>query len=100
MPLRFSLDCPFVCAPTVFSGLSFLVYPYIFLWVVLSKTVGAQKKGQPRKNRKGTQERAIQRKPEGYTRTDNPEKTVGAHKKVQPRENSTGKQERTTQRKS
>ena len=63
------------------------------------KTVGAHKKGQTRENRRGTQERTIQRKPKGQTRADYPEKFVGAHKGGQSRENRMGKQERTTKRK-
>jgi hypothetical protein len=59
----------------------------------------AHKKGQPRENRMGTQERTTQRKPYGHTRKDNPEKTVGPHKKGEPRENRRVAQERTTQRK-
>jgi hypothetical protein len=94
VPLRFSLDCSSSCVPTVFSGLSVLVYPCGFLCVVLScvplqfsldcprvdnpeKIARAHKGGQSRENCKGTQERTTQRKPQGYTRTDNPEKTVG-----------------------
>jgi hypothetical protein len=36
VPLRFSFGCPFLCAPSVFSGLSLLVCPNGFLWIVLS----------------------------------------------------------------
>jgi hypothetical protein len=71
VPLRFSLDYLPLCAPTVFSGLSVLVYPYGFLWIFRGhtrkanpdKTVVAHKKGQPSKNRRGTLGRTIQRKP-------------------------------------
>jgi hypothetical protein len=73
VPLLFSLDCPPFCASTVFSALSTLVGPCGFLWV------------QSRENRRGTQERTTQKKPQGHTRTDNPEKTVGEHKKGKPR---------------
>jgi hypothetical protein len=51
--LRFSLDCPFLCAPTVFSGLSALVCPYGFSWIVLSCV----------EKRRGTQGQTTQRKP-------------------------------------
>jgi hypothetical protein len=80
--VQFSLDCPPLCAPTVFSGLSTFVCPYGFLWIVrpcvplqfsldcpplrvdnTEKTVGAQKGGQSRESRKGTQRWKIQRKP-------------------------------------
>jgi hypothetical protein len=89
---QFSLDCPFLCVPTVFSGLSTLVCPCDFLWVVLSHVplrfsldcpplcaptvfselstlvcpcglLWAHKGGQSRENRRGTQERTTQRKP-------------------------------------
>ena len=36
LPLRFSLDCPFLIAPSVFSGLSILDCPFCFLWIVHS----------------------------------------------------------------
>jgi hypothetical protein len=82
--LRFSLDCPPLCAPTVFSGLSALLCPYSCLWIVhLCVTQGWK----------------IQRKPKGHTRNDNQEKTVGAHKGGQSKENRRGTKERTTQRK-
>jgi hypothetical protein len=104
VPLRFSLDCPplwapavfsglsFFCAPAVFSGLSFFICPYSFLWIFrpCMKTVEAHKDGQSRENRRGTQERTTQRKPQGPTRVDNPEKTVEAPKGGQSRENRRG----------
>jgi hypothetical protein len=68
MPIRFSQSCPFLCAPSVFSGLSFLV----------CTTKDNQKKTY------------------GHTKADNPEKTVGAQKKGQPRENRMGTHERIT----
>jgi hypothetical protein len=48
VPIRFSLRCPFLCALTVFSGLSALVRPYVFSRV-----------------------QTTQRKPKGHTRKDN-----------------------------
>jgi hypothetical protein len=125
VPIRFSLGCPFFCAHTVFSGLSALVFPYGFIWVIRSfvplntragnpeKTVGAHKKGQPRENRRGTQGWTNQKKTLGHIRKDNPEKTVGflcapmvfsgLSTLVCPysflRGNRRGTQERTTQRK-
>jgi hypothetical protein len=93
VPLRFSLDCPFLCAPTVFSGLSVLLCPCGFLWVVLScvplrfsldcpsSCVPAVFSGLsflvcPY----GFLWIVHRRKPKGHTRKDNQEKTVGAHK--------------------
>jgi hypothetical protein len=118
VPLRFCVGCPFLCAPTVFSGLSFLVCPYGSLWVVLScvpprfslgcpyfcaptvlsrlSLLVCPKKGQLRENRRGTQERTTQRKPQGQKKADNSDKTVGAHKGGQSRENRLVTQERTT----
>jgi hypothetical protein len=46
VPVRFSLDCPFLCAPTVFSGLLTLV----------------NKDGQSRENSTATQGQTTQRK--------------------------------------
>jgi hypothetical protein len=115
----FFLGCPFLCAPTVFSGLSTLVCPYCFIWFfhlcvplrfsldcpplcaptrkenpvnAPEKTVGKHEGGQSKENRRATQERTIQRKPLGHTKVENPEKTVGAHKKGQSRENCRGTQ--------
>jgi hypothetical protein len=36
LPLQFSLDCPFLIAPSVFSGLSILDCPFSFPWIVHS----------------------------------------------------------------
>jgi hypothetical protein len=67
VPQRFSVGCPILCAPMVFSWLSFLVCPNGFLGIVRLCM--------------------LLRKPEAHTRKDNKEKTVGAHKKGQFREN-------------
>jgi hypothetical protein len=104
VPLLFSLDCPPLCASTIFSGLSSLVCPYRFLWVVCpcdnpEKTIRAHTNGHLRENRRSTQEWTTNRKSYGHTRKDNPEKTVGANKDGQSRENSTATQGQTTQRK-
>jgi hypothetical protein len=73
------------CAPAVFSGLSFFMCPYSFLWIFRpcmplrfsldcsplcvptkdnpEKTAGTHKRGKSRENRRGTQGWTIQRKP-------------------------------------
>jgi hypothetical protein len=96
-----------LCAPSVFSGLFFIVCPYSFLWIVRNfvplmfsldcssykrahnpeKTVGAHNKEHSRENRRGTQGQTIQKK------------TIGAHNNGHLRENRRSTQERTSQRK-
>jgi hypothetical protein len=76
VPLQFSLEFRPLCAPTDFSGLSFLVSPYGFLWIVhpcvpLQFSLDFPPLCAPAvfselsflKIRRGTQGRTIQRKP-------------------------------------
>jgi hypothetical protein len=109
--LRFSLGCPFLCAPTVFSGLSFHACPYGFFLVVLSCVPLRFSRGCPflcaHTVFPGLSTLVCSYSFLWIVRPCVPircslgglEKTVMGNKKAQPRENRRSTQERTTQRK-